>query len=150
MKKIQVLLIWGIISASVVTVWGHGTEGLVEKGEGLLVSAGYDDGEPMSYAEFKILGPDSDIPFQKGRTDRNGRLMFRPDKKGLWQIIVSDGMGHRLALKREIFNVKGDIQAATPDKKGTPKTDRFQGIIMGVSIILGLFGIVYGWKARSH
>jgi nickel transport protein len=150
MKKNQALLILGTILATVVTAWGHGTQGIVETGEGILVSAGYDDGEPMSYAEVKILGPDSEIPFQKGRTDRNGRFMFRPDQKGLWQIIVSDGMGHRLDLEREIFNVKDDMQAATPEKNGISKTSRVQGIIMGVSIILGLFGIVYGWKARSH
>lgn len=150
MKKIHAVLILGSILASVATVWGHGTQGLVEDRDGILVSADYDDGEPMSYAEVKIFGPDSEIPFQKGRTDRNGRFMFRPDQKGRWRIIVSDGMGHRLALEREIFDAQGDIQVETPGKSGASKNSRFQGIIMGVSIILGLFGIVCGWKARSH
>jgi len=150
MKKIEALLALGVLLVLVVPVWGHGTEGVAEKEEGILVSAEYDDGEPMNYAEVKILAPESDIPFQKGRTDRNGRFMFRPDQKGLWQIIVSDGVGHRLALEREILDVKGDIKTAAAEKIGVSTLSRTQGIIMGVSIILGLFGIVYGWKARSH
>ena len=150
MKTIQALLALGVLLVLAVPVWGHGTEGVAEKEEGILVSAEYDDGESMSYAEVKILAPDSDIPFQKGRTDRNGRFMFRPDQKGVWQIIVSDGVGHRLALEREILDVKGDMKTAAPVKTDFSAISRTQGIVMGVSIILGLFGIVYGWKARFH
>ena len=150
MKTIQALLALGAVLVLVVPVWGHGTEGVAEKEEGILVSAEYDDGEPMSYAEVKILAPDSDIPFQKGRSDRNGRFMFRPDQKGVWQIIVSDGVGHRLALEREILDVKGNMKTEASAETCFSAISRAQGIIMGVSIILGLFGIVYGWKARSH
>ncbi|WP_157237972.1 hypothetical protein [Desulfobacter curvatus] len=150
MRKIQALLIIGAILAAIAPAWGHGTEGLTEKAEGILISAGYDDGEPMSYAEVEIIGPDSDTPFQKGRTDRNGMFMFRPDRNGLWQIIVSDGMGHRLALEREITDGNGGIKAATPAESVSRKASRPQGIIMGMSIIFGLFGIAYGWKARSR
>lgn len=149
MKNIQVLLILGIILTSMVPTWGHGTEGFTEKTEGILVGAEYDDGEPMSYAEVEILGPGSDTPFQKGRTDRNGMFMFRPDQKGLWQIVVRDGMGHRLSLERELTDLKGGYHAAKPAETVSRKTSRPQGIITGMSIIFGLFGIAYGWKARS-
>jgi len=54
----------------------------------------YDDGEPMSYSAVEIKGPDSDIAFQTGRTDRNGLMMSQPDRPGPWQAVVSDGMGH--------------------------------------------------------
>jgi len=148
MRKIQALLIFLVILATIAPAWGHGTEGFTEKAEGALVSAGYDDGEPMSYAEVEIIGPVSDTPFQKGRTDRNGRFMFLPDRKGLWQIVIKDGMGHRLALEWEITDLKGDIKAVKPTEPRFLKSSRPQGIIMGMSIIFGLFGIVYGWKAR--
>lgn len=150
MKKIQAWLILGAIFASAAPVWGHGTEGFIEKAQGILVSAGYDDGEPMSYAEVEIIGPNSEIPFQKGRTDRNGMFMFRPDLTGLWQIVVLDGMGHRLALEWEIADVNNGFKAATPMKMVSREASPPQGIIMGMSIIFGLFGIVYGWKARSR
>lgn len=149
MRNIQAFLILGTILVSIVPAWGHGTEGLTEQAEGILVSAEYDDGEPMSYAEVEILGPGSDTPFQKGRTDRNGMFMFRPDRKGLWQIVVRDGMGHRLALEREITDVKGGCNAVKPVETVSRKASRPQDIITGISIIFGLFGIVYGWKARS-
>lgn len=150
MRKIQVLLIFLTILATIAPAWGHGTEGFTEKAQGSLVNAGYDDGEPMSYAEVEIIGPVSGTPFQKGRTDRNGRFMFLPDQKGLWQIVIKDGMGHRLVLGWEITDVKGGIKEARPTETASRKTSRLQGIIMGMSIIFGLFGIVYGWKARSR
>lgn len=150
MRKIQALLIFLTILVNIALAWGHGTEGFTEKAEGVLVSAGYDDGEPMSYSEVEVIGPGSDTPFQKGRTDRNGRFMFRPDQKGLWQIVVKDGMGHRLALEWEITDVKGGIKVAKPTETCSRKASRLQGIIIGMSIIFGLFGITYGWKSRSR
>ena len=66
--------------------WGHGTEGSISKDTGILIFAAYDDAEPMSYAEVEIHGPNSTVPFQKGRTDRNGNFMFQPDSRvsGRW------------------------------------------------------------------
>jgi len=129
--------------------WCHGVQGVVDHGKGYLVTAAYDDGEPMSYAVVEIKAPDSDIEFQTGRTDRNGRFMLNPDQPGQWQIVVKDGMGHRLALN---LHVAGDTVA---QKDGNPRSElssmgmaRSEKIISGLSIIFGLFGLLYGWQAR--
>lgn len=58
--------------------WTHGTKGSVARSGGYLVTAEYSDGEPMNYAEVKITSPDSDIPFQNGRTDLLGCFLFKP------------------------------------------------------------------------
>ena len=84
--------------------WGHGTEGSISKDTGILIFAAYDDAEPMSYAEVEIHGPNSTVPFQKGRTDRNGNFMFQPDSPGQWQVVVRDGMGHQLSLNYQEMN----------------------------------------------
>jgi nickel transport protein len=76
----------------------HGAKGTVRDG-GIIVSAVYDSGEPMSYAKVKISAPQAELTFQSGRTDRNGRFCFFPDMAGEWKVIVDDEIGHRLELK---------------------------------------------------
>jgi nickel transport protein len=129
----------------------HGTEGAVERSEGYCVTAQYDDGEAMSYAAVEIKAPDSDLAFQKGRTDRNGHFMFRPDGAGRWQAIVQDGMGHRLALDVEVAGEPGALQST---QVGMPAagvvSGRFGNIFTGLSVIFGLCGFFYGWRARSQ
>jgi nickel transport protein len=131
------------------TCWSHGVQGVVDHSQGYMITAAYDDGEPMDYAAVEIKAPDSEIAFQSGRTDRNGCFMFQPDRQGRWQVEVKDGMGHRLALDLE---VTGDT--AAPKETGLQKpgtsTDmsRAAKVITGLSIIFGLFGIFFGWKVR--
>ncbi|MBA3036145.1 MAG: hypothetical protein FP814_06585 [Desulfobacterium sp.] len=129
----------------------HGTLSHVTRCVGYLITSEYDDGEPMSYATVEIKSPDSNIAFQTGHTDINGHFMFFPDKQTQWQITITDGMGHRIA-------VNTDVNADTIDPKpiGTKSQTFFSGmthaekIIMGLSIIFGIFGLCYGWKAKRE
>lgn len=146
-----------VICCSAVLIWSappcraHGVEGDLSYGEGYCVTAQYDDGEPMSYAAVEIQAPDSEIEFQNGRTDRNGRFMFQPDAPGRWQAIVKDGMGHRLAL-----DVEAGKDHGAPEKvhAGIPAAGAVQGrfgnILTGLAIIFGLCGLFYGWRAGSQ
>ena len=129
--------------------WSHGVDGHIERTEGYCVTARYDDGEPMSYAAVEITAPDAEIGFQTGRTDRNGCFMFRPEVLGRWKVVVSDGMGHRLALPLEIG---ANSEAAGKNDAGVSASasgmSRPAKIITGLCIIFGLCGTLYGWKAR--
>jgi len=138
-----------LVMLVVAPCWSHGVDGIIEPAEGYCVTAQYDDGEPMSYAAVEIKAPDSQTGFQTGRTDRNGCFMFRPDGQGRWQAVVQDGMGHRLALDLEVGN-----GIAAPEKAvaGSPVTaeamTRPVKVLAGLSIIFGMCGLFYGWKAR--
>ncbi len=148
-----------IIALTIVAGWAptgqcHGVAGSIDPEHGYQVTAMYDDREPMSYAAVEIKAPDSKIAFQTGRTDRNGIMMFQPDRPGRWQAVVSDGMGHRLEVETEVV-----VTADSPtNKPGTnqalvvmrPGGNRVQGIITGLAIIFGLFGLVYGWRERHR
>lgn len=138
-----------VVTLAAATAWCHGVEGSIEKAEGVCVTALYDDGEPMSYAEVEIKEPGSETVFQSGRTDRNGRFLFKPDGQGLWQAVVSDGMGHRLALS---IAVGGGEAAPAPVETGPPPASagasRLLKALTGLSIIFGLCGVLYGWKAH--
>ncbi len=58
-------------------LYAHGVRRKVETG-GIVVSAEYDTGEPMSYAKVKILAPGVKVIFQSGRTDRNADSASSP------------------------------------------------------------------------
>lgn len=148
----SILLIIGCLALDILTAatgWPHGVEGHVEKAEGWCLTAQYDDGEPMSYAAVEIRAPGLEIPFQGGRTDRNGRFMFRPDGRGLWQAVVTDGLGHRKTYDMAIGDEKagqGTGEARSPADCG--EANRPLKVIVGLSVIMALFGFLYGWKAR--
>ncbi|SPD72903.1 conserved hypothetical protein [uncultured Desulfobacterium sp.] len=137
---------------SVTCGWSHGTIGHVALSQGHMITAEYDDGEPMGYAAVEIKGPGSDIAFQTGHTDRNGRFMFFPDREGRWQIVVQDGMGHRVSLVSDVSGEKpGTKDTDESSHSKAPGMTRAQKAVMGISIIFGIFGLWYGWKGRhSH
>ncbi|MDY6853198.1 MAG: hypothetical protein SWO11_00605 [Thermodesulfobacteriota bacterium] len=136
------------------SVWSHGVRGRIDSGSGTLVEAKYDDGEPISYAGIEIFDPEGGLPFQTGRTDRNGRFLFYPDMMGNWKVVVNDGTGHRLVLKTEIdssLNIK-----ETNERHGRGlimNNSSFLGyarIIVGISIIFGIFGSLLGWACYKR
>lgn len=127
----------------------HGVDGHVKAARGgYQVTAVYDDGEPMSYAAVEILSPGEQIAFQKGRTDRNGIMMFLPDRPGPWQAIVSDGMGHRLAMDVEVTGAPANDAGGTQAAPVPSRNDKPRNIITGLAVIFGLFGGLYGWRGR--
>ncbi len=129
------------------SLFAHGVKGMVDAG-GVVVTAQYDTGEAMSYARVNISAPGAKLPFQLGRTDRNGRFCFFPDVAGDWQVVVDDEMGHRLEVNvpvDEAMNLKTD-RAAGRSKSSLAKYER---ALMGVSIILGISGILFWWKGKK-
>ncbi len=155
--KYPLFFLFLIVLLTASPAWGHGTEGMLSKKTGILITAAYDDGEPMSYAEVEITGPDSTVPFQKGRTDRNGNFMFRPDVSGRWHVVVNDGIGHRLALEyQEEDNKDLDKNGNTvenpagPQATAAPRFPRMWGAVTGLSIIFGLCSCLWAWKRKCY
>jgi len=79
----------------------HGVRGHLYQGPYLGIEASYSDGLPMSYARVRVFFNREKIPFQTGVTDRNGRFLFAPDRKGPYRIVIEDGEGHRLEMELE-------------------------------------------------
>ena len=100
------------------------------------VEVRYDDTKPMRYSEAKVFSPlDKETEFQQGFTDRNGRFTFFPDATGIWRVVVDDGMGHVVS---EDIEIKEGLKLAS---ESAPRFTRFQGVIIGVSVIFGVFGV---------
>ena len=147
MKKFSLIfIITFFFSLSFVlhNLWAHGIVYEVKEDKTVVIKVAYDDGEPMSYAKIKIFSPDNkDIEHQNGRTDKNGCFAFLPDKVGQWQVIVDDGMGHRVTTKVEVE------KGVKIEKTGYRAWPRWQAVITGISIIWGLTGLIFYLKKRN-
>ncbi len=125
-------------------LFSHGVEcNIIEGGVGIEVRYEDVDKTPISYAEVKVYSPDKK-EFQQGLTDIYGRFLFYPDKKGIWKIEVNDGMGHGV-VKEIIVSEEKKVF-----KEQTKKFSLFQQLVVGVSIILGVSGIVFYVLAEKH
>lgn len=128
-------------------IHAHGVQGIVENG-GLVVTAQYDTGEAMSYARVNIAAPAAKLPFQSGRTDRNGRFCFYPDVIGEWKVVVDDEIGHRL----EVMVPVNEAMELKTDKRHGGRAEcslsRREKALMGISIIFGIFGVFFWWKGK--
>ena len=58
-----IVVLWAVIFLSPFNLHAHGVRGKVGKG-GIVVTAQYDTGEPMSYSKVDISAPNSKLPFQ--------------------------------------------------------------------------------------
>lgn len=114
-------------------VHAHSVSGRQSEAPALAVECLYSDGKPMRYAEVLVYGPtDEDVEYQNGRTDRRGRFAFVPDREGVWEVRVQDGMGH--ALNLELDGTEGSPEGTKP----ASLPDRPVRAVAGVSIIANL------------
>jgi len=123
----------------------HGVFHRIERKEALVIAAEFDDGEPMSYADVKVLSPaGGKIEHQNGRTDRNGYFAFIPDQPGDWKITVDAGMGHVIDTR---VSVNESFRVEQQERIGRPLS-RWQGIVTGFGVIFGLTGFIHYFRAR--
>ena len=124
------------------TTFGHGVRYDVSA-SGTVVTARFDSGDPMASCGVKVFAPgETEKIFQTGMTDRNGRFAFAPDADGKWRIEVDDGTGHQVTMNIGV------------GPEGVHRLDaethhhRWQGVLVGVCVIFGLFGILMLWRGR--
>jgi nickel transport protein len=71
-----------------------------------------------------------------GRTDSQGRVVFIPDRAGTWRLKVFSEDGHGADLS---FTTGGEVGVRDANE---PFLERHLRIIVGVSVIFGVFGLV--------
>ncbi len=127
-------------------LFSHGVEcDIIEGGVGVEVRYEDVDKTPISYAEVKVYAPDGK-EFQQGLTDKFGRFLFYPDKKGVWKVEVNDGMGHGVVKEISVSEEKKVIKEST--KKF--KFSLLQQFVVGLSIIWGITGLVFYILSKKH
>ncbi len=144
MKTIKALTIV-LIVLCLVSILAYGHAMFVSMGEGaVFVQCYYDDGTAAAFADVRVYGP-CRKEFASGITDKNGIFAFLPDTAGDWQAVIDDGMGHRVVKD---FIIDEDFKTVVHKKtNGIPK---FYGVIIGVCLIFGLWGLFALITAKKH
>lgn len=102
--------------------------------------------EIASYSEYKIFPPDqTDPPFQLGRTDAQGRLAFLPDRLGTWTVLVEADSQHGLHGAKVEIQVDDKITASLATR---PLVARHTRLVVGISLLIGIFGLTALWRSR--
>lgn len=113
----------------------HGVSSSVETLPAVSVTFRFDDQSPMADQVFEIQAPGSDQVYQSGHTDPHGRVVFRPDRQGIWQVraFTSDGHGARVKVP-----VSAEMLVTS---SGQGRSSKSTKLITGGAIIFGIFGI---------
>lgn len=112
----------------------------------VVIRASYGGSEPVVFANVRVFAPDSPAAeFQTAVTDRRGAFSFVPNSGGDWRVIVDDDEGHRRELTISVpwpFESNG----APP----SPPASRLERALLGISLLIGATGFLYGIKARRN
>ena len=146
----QVVLLAAVLAAALlaaaVPARAHSVEYRVVPGHAHVVEVFTADGRPFSYESYEITGPGDSSPFQIGRTDRLGRVVFAPDRIGEWSIRVWSEDGHGLTVNVPV----ADIAAAAVPAVEAIGRRRLIGTVAGIILILALGAVLYFQKQRGQ
>ncbi len=115
--------------------------------KGISAKIFYTQSDPASYSEYEIYGPGDTEPYQIGRTNRAGFLSFLPDRPGIWKIKVLGESSH--GFHGITIDVKVD-KAFNLESFEKPLVAKYTKMMVGVSVIFGLFGIISLYLSRRR
>jgi nickel transport protein len=115
----------------------------VSQGEAVVIRLYYAGGTAFSHESYEVFRKGDDVPFQVGRTDALGRLVFVPDCPGEWRVRVFAEHGHGADFTVET----GEIGQVTSTEKTV--FDRYARIAVGVAVILAVFGVLRYFVTKS-
>jgi nickel transport protein len=123
------------LAAAAGPVAAHEVLHQITRGEAVVVALEYADGSPFAYEQYELLPPGERIPFQTGRTDAAGRVVFLPDRPGDWRLRASSEDGHGAEL-----TVAVDAVGAAAAK---PRSlwERASKLVTGIALLFGVFGL---------
>jgi nickel transport protein len=112
----------------------HDLQHTAEPAQALVIQMHYADGSPFAFESYEVYRDGDKVPQQVGRTDKAGRIAFLPDGPATWRVKAFSEDGHGLDMRVE-SGAGGTVEAADQ-----PLFERFTRIVVGVAVILGLFG----------
>ncbi|WPM31284.1 hypothetical protein IAE16_05525 [Hydrogenobacter sp. T-2] len=111
-----------------------------QEGNCTLVHFYFQDGSAFSYEEYEVYREGEKAPFQKGRSDALGRVVFCPDRDGLWFLRIRSQDGHGAELRL-------NLKAGKVEKKRS-KFESYQRVLSGLGYLLGIFGLISLFSRR--
>jgi len=121
----------------------HDLQREIGEGEAVVIRLFYGDGSEFAFESYELYHAGEEVPFQVGRTDFLGRVVFLPDRAGTWRIKAYSEDGHGADFSFTT-GAEGGIRESS-----RPLLGRHLGIVVGISVIFGVFGVVALWMRRG-
>lgn len=109
----------------------------------VLVEFFFPDGDRPYFESYRVMSPDQQRPFQTGRINAAGQVSFRPDRAGIWRVIVATEDGHGAEVRVTV--APDGLSVEHPSGRGLSQAARFTA---AVGYLLGVFGIIALWRMR--
>jgi len=113
----------------------HDLQHSIDTDTAVSVQLFFADGSAFDFESYEVYRAGDEIPFQVGRTDAQGRVVFLPDRAGTWRIKAFSGDGHGADFSFT-SGAEGTVQVANGSF-----IERHLRLIVGVSLIFGVFGL---------
>ncbi len=142
MKLTRLLL----LASAIFATWpacAHDLQYSVGHGQAVVIRMFYVDNSPFAFEGYEIVREGEKLPYQVGRTDSQGRIAFLPDRAANWRIKAMSEDGHGLD-----FKISTDAAAMLSGAE-KPVFERYARIVVGVAVILGLFGFLSLYLKRK-
>ena len=124
------------IAMTATVLHAHDLQYQVEAGPPVVLNFFFPDNSKFSYENFEIRAPGEAAIFQKGRTDRLGRVALLPDRQGIWRVRVFSDDGHGADVEVNV----GPNQTVTNYSRSL--FDRYSRVFVGAGFIFGSFGLL--------
>ena len=131
--KRRLILFW--LLTACLPAFAHEVHHAVAAQSAVSVRLTFADGQPFAFEAFEVYAAGSDKPLAVGRTDVQGRAVFVPPETGEVRLRAFAADGHGVDLKLNPPRSGEAVAAAATE-------DRASKIILGVGILLALFGLV--------
>lgn len=136
-------LLWLAFMMPPLAAQAHDLQYTTTGGQAVVVKLFYADDTPFSFEAYEIYPEGGKLPVQVGRTDNRGRIAFLPDKAGKWRVKAISEDGHGLD-----FTLETDAAAVLTGAE-KPFYERYSRLVVGVAVILGLFGFLSLYLKRG-
>jgi len=130
MKIISLLVLFATL------LFSHNLMHSVSKKQSVVVSFSFSQKEDFSFQNYEVYAPSSEIPFAVGRTDAYSRVSFLPNTGGKWRVKAFSEDGHGKIVDIEV----NENMLAQVD---TNSNNTFTKTLIGIMILLGIFGLIY-------
>jgi nickel transport protein len=121
----------------------HDLRHQIDEGTAVSVRLFFADGSDFAFESYEVYRAGDEVPFQVGRTDLQGRVVFLPDRAGTWRIKAFSEDGHGADFSFTT-GAGDDVESAN-----RPLLERHLRLVVGVSVIFGLFGVMSLLKRKG-
>ncbi len=124
---------------------------LEQDGDAVAFEVSFGPKEPAAYAAVLVYGPDDqEVEHQNGRTDRQGRFAFLPDRPGVWRVRVEAGMGHQVSFEVDVAESGTEPEQEAVQGNVLSQTEIWIRAGLGASLLLNLGFLAARLRRRAN